>query len=142
VKIVQYRGYSLPRDLGIVVSVLVLLCYYTFLLRLRPLPVILERIRSGGPKRSCTDKDLAELEKVWRGGSYFLRKLFGTDKPCLRRTLVLYRWCARRRLEAGAVIGVKKEGGELAGHSWLLLEGRPFKENEEELRQYVSVLEG
>lgn len=132
----------MPRDLGLLTLVLLLLFYYTLLLRLRPVPGILERMKNGRQKRWCSEQDMVELEKIWRGSSFFLWKVFGTDKPCLRRTLVLYRWCAWRNLDAGVVIGVKKEDSKLAGHSWLVLEGRPYKENEEELNQYVSVMKG
>ncbi len=129
----------MPWDMGLLAGVLLLLMYYSLLVRLRPLPWILARIKSGRAKKQG-DQD--ELAKIWRASGFFLRKFFRTDKPCLRRSLVLYHWCCQRGIEARVIVAVKKEDGELKGHSWLEVGGFPYREDVDELRQYVSVMEG
>jgi hypothetical protein len=135
----RYKGYRLPQDLGLLGFVFVLLLYYSLLVRLRPLPWILAKISS----RSGTMRgDREVLDKIWRGSGFLLKRFFLTDKPCLRRTLVLYRWCRQNGIEARVVVGVRKEDKGIKGHSWLLVDGRPYREDEKELKQYVSVMEG
>jgi hypothetical protein len=82
------------------------------------------------------------MDKMWRGCNFFLYRILRTKKPCLRRTLVMYRWCCRHGVNAHAVVGVYREDKSLKGHSWLLVDGIPYRENEEELKKYTPMLEG
>ena len=108
------------------------------------MPVILERISSQcrGGKTALTREAAAELEKIWKACNFFLIRGLRTYKPCLRRTLVLYDWCCRKGFEAEVMIGVYKQDSALKGHSWLILEGVPFREETEELEKYTVMLKG
>ncbi len=50
------------------------------------------------------------------------------DHACLPRSLALYEEARRRGLEVNLVVGVRIDGGDLASHAWLTLDGAPFLE--------------
>lgn len=138
-----YRGYRFPKDAGLLTGLFFLLAYYSVMINFMPVPRILRglsEIKKDG--RKITAADMMMLDKMWRGCGFFLKRVFHTDKPCLRRTLVLYRWCRGQGLEARAVIGVCKEDGGIKGHSWLLIEGVPFNEEPADLEKFMPMLEG
>ena len=141
----RYKGYDFPRDLWLLVETFSCLIYYTIVPSFMPVEDILAGIRRG--KNQPVSQQLSPerriaMDKVWRACSFILHRLFRTKRPCLRRTLVMYRWCRTHGIDAKAVIGVCKEGAKIAGHSWLLVNGVPFAENTEELKKYIPMLEG
>ena len=141
----QYKGYHFPQDAELLVVLFFLLIYYSLLLRFTSIQNILNRITRTGNNlkkqyRSTTIPEIM-LDKVWRGCNFFLGRVFRTSKPCLRRTLVMYRWCCHYGIKANVVIGVCKDGTAINGHSWLLINGTPLKEDMEVLRKYTPMLE-
>lgn len=140
----KYKGFLLPWDLGLIMVILLRLINYSWLASRTPMPLMLQQIRNKGTglKLTARTEDLIELEKRWRSATFFLRRFFRTDRPCLPRTLVLYEWCCKKGLEAKAVIGVQKDKEALTGHSWLLLEGEPYHEDLDILKNYTIMLEG
>lgn len=138
-----YRDYRFPKDAGLLAGLFFLLAYYSVKVQFTPVPSILSGLSAlKKSERKTTAEDWLMLDKMWRGCGFLLKKVFLTDKTCLKRTLVLYRWCCRQGLEARAVIGVCREGREIKGHSWLLIEGKPFHEEQAELEKFVPMLEG
>lgn len=140
----KYKGFLLPYDIGLMLVVFLGLIKYSWLASRTPMPLLLQRISNSGTesKLNATTTELIELDKRWRSATFFLRRLFRTDRPCLPRTLVLYEWCCIRGLEAKAVIGVHKDKGALTGHSWLLLADQPYHEDMEFIKNYTIMLEG
>jgi len=141
----KYKGYHFPQDIGLLVGLFFILIYYSLLLRFTSIQNIFNRITRAGnnPNKqygSMTDPEIM-LDKVWRGCNFFLCRVFRTRKPCLRRILVMYHWCCRYGIKANVVIGVCKEGTAINGHSWLLINGTPLKEDMEVLRKYTPMLE-
>lgn len=141
----KYKGYHFPQDIRLLVGLFFLLIYYSLLLRFVSIQGILNTIArlENGPKKqhgSITDPELM-LDKVWRGCNFFLSRIFRTSKPCLRRTLVMYRWCCHYGIKTNVIIGICKKGTAINGHSWLLINGTPLKENMEVLRKYTPMLE-
>lgn len=49
-------------------------------------------------------------------------------KPCLRRSLALYRVLTHMGYPVEIHFGVRKQGQELAGHSWVTIHGHPVAE--------------
>ena len=95
----DYKGYRLPRDLGLLTGLFFLLIYYSLLLRFKSLPDILAALRKNIDQGSLVEARLEDrqvLDKLWRGCSFILIRIFRTKKPCLRRALVLYSWCCKR----------------------------------------------
>lgn len=141
----KYKGYHLPQDIGLLISLFFLLIYYSLLLQSTSIQGILNRIArlENSPKKqhiSITDSEIM-LDKVWRGCNFFLSRVFRTRKPCLRRTLVMYRWCCRYSIKTNVIIGICKKGTAINGHSWLLINGTPLKEDMEMLKKYTPMIE-
>ncbi len=138
-----YKNYQLPQDMGLLTGLFFLTLYYSILLIFLPAPRIIGCfVKVMTDKHSASDQDRVVLQKAWRACNYFLKRIFCSNKPCLRRTMVLYHWCRRHGVEAKLIVGFYKEGRELKGHSWLLLDGVPFNEDTEQLKKYITVLEG
>lgn len=144
----QFKGYDLPGDLLLLVWVGVLVLYFEILVRLRPLPRILHNINAS-MTRSChnmarppTNEQLKIMDKIYRGATFWMTRVGRSPRPCLRRSLVLYHWCALQGVEARVVVGVRKDGSDLKGHGWLLLDGQPYHEAIEVLEQYTVFIEG
>ena len=137
-----YRGYRFPKDAGLLVGLFFLLAYYSVKIQFIPVPRILRGLPQKKDGRKIATEDMMMLNKMWRGCSFLLKRVFLTDKHCLRRTLVLYRWCRGQGLDARAVIGICKEDGGIKGHSWLLIEGKPFNEEQADLEKFMPMLEG
>ena len=49
-------------------------------------------------------------------------------RPCLRQSLALYRELTRMGYPATIHFGVRRDGSELAGHSWVTVNGVPVAE--------------
>jgi hypothetical protein len=108
-----------------------------------PAPKLLRRILQSRPRADFHDPSPSEQEdlaRLWRLATLCLRFLFFTSKPCLRRCLLLLRCCRRWGVRCGLVIGVSLNQGELKGHSWMLIGGRPFFELPESVSRYKPVL--
>lgn len=144
----RYKGYQLPGDLLLLAWVGGLVLYYECLVRLRPLPQILHSINArmtrlcAVPAQPPTSEQLKIMDKIYRGATFWMTKVGRSSRPCLRRSLVLYHWCALRGLGARVVVGVKKDGSDLRGHGWLLLDGLPYHEELALLEQYTVFIEG
>ncbi|MGM0652835.1 MAG: lasso peptide biosynthesis B2 protein [Bacillota bacterium] len=145
----QVKGFDLLRDLPLVAGMPLQLAYLSVLLRRHQFGDVVALIdRSCGgsgqqgtesPVRAGEEK-VAELDKVYRAATFFLKGIWRSKRPCLRRALVTYRWCRKQGIEAEIVIGVKKSGDELASHAWLVIDGEPYRESREHLSDYRPIL--
>lgn len=139
----EYKGYRVPQDLGLLAGLFFLLVYYSLFLQFLPVPRLIESARRNLRQESLREADSSDkenLDKIWRGCGFILDRLFRTSKPCLRRTLVLHRWCCKQNIASTVVVGFLKNGRELKGHSWLLVNGEPFGERPADLERYIQVL--
>ena len=75
----------------------------------------------------------------------FHRALVGVaeaDRPghaCLPRSLALYEEARRRGLAVRLLVGVWIDGGDLASHAWLTLDGAPFLEVPETPERFRTI---
>jgi len=58
---------------------------------------------------------------------------------CLRRSLALRLLLARRGVEAGLVLGVRKEGAAIEGHAWLQINGTVINDRADIARQFTPL---
>ena len=58
-------------------------------------------------------------------------------KPCLYRSLLLYKFLRENGLPVRIHFGVIKTGEGLIGHSWLTLDGKPFLESGDPGERFV-----
>lgn len=71
---------------------------------------------------------------------YLLRApLFPFARTCLRRSLLLSHLFRRSGIMVGTAFGVDPAESGWEGHSWLVLEGKPFLETEEEGTSFLPI---
>ncbi len=147
---IQVKGFDLPWDLPLLAGITLQVAYFTLLLKRHQfgdlVALIENSCNTAGRKQLEVQERLdsteqAELDKVYRAASFVLRRLLRSKRPCLRRSLVVYRWCCKHGLAADIVIGVKKTGGKLESHAWLLIDEQPYRENLDELAKYSPIID-
>ncbi len=113
------------------------------LVRIRTLPALLCYLtRAAHPYTSQTariEPDFRSLDRVRRYSHVIITRLLRSQRPCLIRSLVLYRYCWKRGVPASIHFGVKAGMDGLKGHSWVTLDGTPLGESEEGLHPFVAV---
>ncbi len=141
----RYKGYDLPGDLGLILRVFRLVQYYRRVIHRQPLPEIIDRIKqasSGLTIHTPTLQEYEMLDKVSRAADFLLLRVIRTEKPCLPRSLTLLHWCSQNGIKARIMVGVKKSQQLLEGHSWILIEDQPYREDLQHLAEYTIMLEG
>lgn len=142
----KYKGYDLPPDVPLIIGALCGLLYYEMMLRRRPLPEILAEIRGlgdGGALSILPTEAEVKLDKLWRACTFWMVRFLRSPRPCLRRGLVMYRWCRKNGVDSKLVVGVGKDGDVLEGHAWLYVYGHVYREEPAILAQeYAVMLEG
>lgn len=83
---------------------------------------------------------LIQLRKKHRILTFMLVRVFHSSRCCLFRSLALWKICQKRGLPSQVVVGIAKIDGKIIGHCWLNLDGKPFQENEDKLKDYVVMI--
>lgn len=137
------KGYDLPQDGMLLLDLLRQLLVMELAVRRRPLPEIVADIQRETKCRQKPDMAAESLlmDKIWRGCGFWLRWFFFGNRPCLRRSLVIFRWRVQHGLPVKLLVGVDRRQGELMGHAWLEIDGAPFREDALRLKEYVVMLE-
>lgn len=142
----KYKGYELPQDVPLITGALCGLLYYEMMIYRRPLPKILADIRGLGGEESSpvlAADIMMKLDKLWRACNFWMMRILRSPRPCLRRGLVMYRWCRKNGLDSQLAVGVGKDGDVLKGHAWLYVNGQVYREDPALLaREYTVMLEG
>jgi Transglutaminase-like superfamily len=110
--------------------VAVWLCCLPILLRLHSLPALLRHLthaRARRRRRSSLDMNQA-VSIVVRLCNLRLFRLPVFPQACLRQSLALYCVLTRMGYRAEIHFGVAKNGADLRGHSWVMVEGDPVAE--------------
>lgn len=84
--------------------------------------------------------DAMVLEDCRRALNFFLLHVFKSKKPCLVRSIALYRRARMMGAPVKIVFGVNAENKTLAGHAWLEENGIPFMEKSELPEAYNRML--
>lgn len=139
----KLKGYDLPQDGMLLLDLLRQLLAMELAVRRRPLPEIVADIQREAKCRQKPDMAAEALlmDKIWRGCGFWLRWLFLGNRPCLRRSLVIFRWRVQHGLPVKLLVGVDRRQGELMGHAWLEIDGAPFREDALRLKEYVVMLD-
>lgn len=108
-------------------------------IRRQSLPELLHGIDPGVAARQG---DQAKLDKtVGFIDSLLKYRVFLKYGTCLLRSFVLFRFLRRQGWPVEISFGVKKTGedqADITGHSWLMLDGRPFLEAEQQKGAYAT----
>jgi hypothetical protein len=138
------RGFRIPWDVPLIMKVFCLAGYYTLLVRFVSIKKILDPMRERSLRTRAVEGDTASkallLDRAWRASNFFLGRFLKQRDFCLPRTLALYRWCTSMAIDAGMIIGVRKDGDALKGHAWLVVDGAPYRENIDDLVQFAPML--
>jgi hypothetical protein len=105
------------------------LSFLPMLLRTETLPHLLERLAAAQRRSRHGPRDLDEtIQVVVRVCQMSIFRLPIFPRPCLRRSLALYYFLGRLGYPIEIHIGVRKDGRDLHGHSWVTLDGRVLRE--------------
>ncbi|MHB9111506.1 MAG: lasso peptide biosynthesis B2 protein [Thermoleophilia bacterium] len=103
------------------------------------MPDLLESLDPGVSVRKC---DRARLDKTAGFTDSLLRyRIFQPYGKCLLRSLVLFRFLRSQGWPVDIYFGVRKtnEGhADITGHSWLVLDGKPFLEDDSQQNVFVT----
>lgn len=118
-----------PRNGIAVMELLILLIVVSLRINRHPLPSLLcgfdrEGIKDG--QLGTEDRERAQL--YWELLSFLLARCMRVRRPCLFRSIVLFSYYRKRGIDIHIVYGIRKDGGHLDGHSWLIFKGSPFLE--------------
>ena len=98
-------------------------------LRTRTLPQLLNQLAAVQPSRRRRPHELeGTIQVVDRVCRLPIFRLPMFPESCLRRSLALYYFLGRSGHPIEIHIGVRKDGRDLNGHSWVTLGGRPLRE--------------
>lgn len=113
------------------------------LLRTRKLPALLQYFSRPSDGRIGQtvrlEPDSSSLDRVLRYSHTIITRILHSRRPCLLRSLVLYRYCWKHGVPASIHFGVQSGTDKLKGHSWVTLNGSPIGEPKAALRPYVTV---
>ncbi len=114
------------------------------LLRITRLPVLLRYLtRPAAPIRAdhklARPLDARSVDRVRRYSHVIVTGLLRSRRPCLLRSLVLYRYCRKYGVPVSIHFGVRSGMGGLEGHSWVTRDGTPLGESGAGVRPYVVV---
>lgn len=61
------------------------------------------------------------------------------DDNCLERCLLAYRFLAQAGAEPQLECGVRRVGGELRGHAWIVVDGRALAHTDEDIETFTPI---
>jgi hypothetical protein len=99
-------------------------------LRTRTLPLLLEQLAAAAERPpNGNPLDLSKtVQIVVRVCRMRIFRLPVFPRPCLRRSLALYYFLGRMGHPIEIHFGVRKDGRDLHGHSWVTLQGKTLRE--------------
>lgn len=113
------------------------------LLRTKRLPALLRYLGRTSPVgadyRASLRADTRSIDRVRRYSHVIITGLLRSRRPCLLRSLVLYRYCWKHGVPVTIHFGVRPGTDGMEGHSWVTRDGTPLGESEAGVRPYVAV---
>jgi len=106
----------------------------------QPLPQMMAKLTPPVPsdRQNLTPDDIRRLADAL--AAWHFRSPLGI---CLRRSLLRYHFLRQAGLPVSIVFGARLkgeyEGGGLGGHAWLILNGLPYYENEQDYTGFVEM---
>jgi Transglutaminase-like superfamily len=107
------------------------LCSLPLRLRRQRLPILLERLATRGSVDSEDSMDPRRVAELVRRVSRL--RFFGLPifpRECLRQSLATFSFLSRMGYPVEIYFGIRRDGNELGGHSWVVLDGRTLGERE------------
>jgi hypothetical protein len=130
---------SSPREFILVVRIYLFVLAIPFLIEILSIQSVVSLItpRKGHPMGdSLTESRVIYLCSRVQG---MLGKV-GIEYSCLRRSFLLFHFLRYYGQEVAINFGVKWEGIDLTGHSWLSMDGRPYLEPAGKAEEFTAFL--
>lgn len=139
----RLRELSHPESLALFGWSLLTVFLVAIFVRTRSLPALLHRLTRPSHARSTrsaqSQSDLRRMHTIWRYSHTIITSLLRSRRPCLLRSLVVYRYGCKHGMPTSIHFGARPGMDGLEGHSWVTLYGSPLRESEEGLRSYATV---
>jgi Transglutaminase-like superfamily len=62
----------------------------------------------------------------------------GEESICLERSLLMFRFLSNAGADPQLVVGIRRPGGSVIGHAWVLVDGAPLFEPAASIQEYAS----
>ena len=111
-----------PAELYVFIKIGAWILIVTLLLRMVSIPKMMRLL----DPRKTSRKSLPRTKLVNFCSFWLGRETAFLQRSCLKRSLVLFRYLNMQAEPARFFIGVRKEDGELKGHSWIMINGKPL----------------
>lgn len=139
----RLRELSDPEALRLLVWSLLTVLGAAALVRTLPLLTLLSHFGRSSSRRSKrgthVKPDIRSLDRVRRYSHAIITHLLRSRRPCLLRSLVLYRYGCNHGIPVSIHFGVRSGIEGLSGHSWITLDDVPLFESTEALKSYTVV---
>lgn len=137
----QYKGFTFPKDVYIFFLIPFRIFHVKKKLKKFGFNKLLLLYKKNNYWENPDDFFILKLKKFYKASSFFLIKIFRDSNPCITRTILLYDYCCQNNFKARIVTGILKEGNNLKGHCWLLIDEKPLYEKEKDLSKFTIVSE-
>jgi hypothetical protein len=91
-------------------------------------------------RRAARRSERVSTVTFFAGRIYRVRPFLRRDN-CLERSLLNYRFLAREGMQPRLVLGAQRSEGEVRGHAWVTIDGRPIMDGHEALEQFTQLVE-
>ncbi len=113
------------KDIFLFARVSYLFFILPIIIYIKPLPEILRLWTPCGPPK-LREWDISKITK-YLDLLFKLRVPFFSRKgPCLKRSLILYKFLREKGVEVRINIGIKGSNKKIYGHAWLTLNDKPY----------------
>ena len=129
------KYFKKPGDIKLFVKVFFSLLALKILLETVKLPRLLRLLE---PKKRV-EVNNTKIEHITKFSNFILYNIFRSSKPCMLRSLMLFRYLRLRGMDIKISFGVKDGGNVLKGHAWLIHKETYFLEHDDPSREYKVV---
>ena len=88
------------------------------------------------PRRMFRNRGACEIASAIRRAA---RYSIGSEKSCLRRSLLLWWVLEEKGIKSDLRVGVTERGTDLVGHSWVEIDGEPVGERRQKISFYEII---
>ena len=137
----NYKGFSIPRDISILIRTVYSIMKWTGKVRRHGFNNLVLRLGSTTETSPASDSDLVFLKKLHRMLYFFLERILRHKNPCTIASLSIFDVCERKKIKCTLVVGVKKDGKNITGHSWIEVNGTAVNEDKALLDKFTRMKE-
>ncbi len=122
------KGFSIPRDISILMRAIFEIVKWTGKVHRHGFNNIIISLSSIKETSPVSDSDLFYLKKLHRILYFILTRILHHKNPCTIASLSIFDICKEKKINCALVVGVKKDGKTITGHSWVEVNGAAVNE--------------